>query len=49
MQKPVVFLYTSNKLLEVEIKRQYHLQYHQKMKCLGTTLTNDVQILYTKN
>jgi hypothetical protein len=50
--KSVAFLYTNNEQIEREnIAKQFHLEYLQKIKCLGTNFTNlyNVNDFYKKN
>ena len=50
MRKPVVFLYTNNKLSEREIKKTVTLRIVSKViKYIGINLTKEVKDLYTEN
>ena len=44
-----MFLYTNNKLSEIEIKNQSHSQSSKRIKYLGINLTKEVKDLYLEN
>ena len=49
-KKSVVFLYTKNKLSEIEIKKTIPFIFASKrIKCLGISLTKEAKDLYTEN
>lgn len=49
IQKPVAFLYTSNEILESEIKKIISFTIATKSKLLRINLTKEMNDLYTEN
>ena len=49
IKNSIIFLYTINNNPKTKLRKEFHLQQHQKNKILRNTFTPKMQNLYTEN